>query len=516
MIALLKPGAAAVPLLHGPPIHPEPTHPEPTHPQPTHPQPTVHQPTAPHGTGSLLTPAHLTIGFIILVIAIFLFRVLKRLGRRTSNDEAQDFRVVRGSSVEDVPEKQAVRSAREGSQAITLGTIGIPSLVEAQHFAFIGTTGTGKSQGIRKILATIRTRGKRAMVADAGGESLSLFYRKGDLLFNPFDQRSVDWSPFAEVRNEYDCATIAKAAIPDTIGDANEWHLYAQTLLAEVMMGLFKLNQRSMKELMYYLFTAGREELLSFLEETPAAMLCREGNEKMLAGTRGVISTFLTSWKYLKDRGKFSIREWVQNDGASSWLFIVYRDDQFNTLRSLVSTLMELGIVEGLSLSIAPDRDLWFIMDEVDSLGKVNSLSKALSRFRKYGCKCVLGLQTISQLRVTYGRDESQSLMANISTKVVLRPGDGETAEYLSQELGEQEIEREQRTSGTSRSLGRQRTATNSTSTVRETRRTVLGGQLTKLKDLHGYIKYPGFLGKIELEYSQYREVTSPFIKMDS
>ena len=87
--------------------------------------------------------------------------------------------------------------------------------------------------------------GKRALVADAGGGFVSRFFQPGDLLFNPFDSRSVDWSPFAEIRAEYDCARIAKAAIPDGHGDGQEWHHYAQTLLSETLLALVKRDQRS-------------------------------------------------------------------------------------------------------------------------------------------------------------------------------------------------------------------------------------------------------------------------------
>ena len=51
-----------------------------------------------------------------------------------------------------------------------------------------------------------------------------------------------------------------------------------------------------------------------------------------------------------------------------------------------------------------------------------------------------MGLQTISQLQKTYGRFEAQTLLANISTKLILRVGDHETASYFSKEIGEQEI----------------------------------------------------------------------------
>ncbi len=454
-----------------------------------------------------MSPLHILAALILLALVA---KGISLILRQPKSDKG-DGRVLRGSEVKSVASTPKNKNGQSDQRIIALGGVPIPSSLESQHILFAGTTGTGKSQGISQVLKAVQSRGSRALIADAGGEYLSRFYREGDLIFNPFDRRSVNWSPFAELRNEYDCATIAKAAIPDVTGDSSEWHHYAQTLLSEVMLVLYKLKVHSVKRLLYYMTTAESAELGELLADTPAAMLCREGNERMLANTRGIISTFLVSWRYLSDEGTFSIREWIRAESGANWIYIVYRDDQFNMLRSLVSTVMEMGFSEGLSLSINPERDLWFVMDEVDSLGKVTSLSKGLSRFRKYGCKCVLGLQTISQLRTTYGADEAQTLMANLSTKVILRAGDGETAEYFSKEIGDQEIERTQRSTGSSRSLAAARNRSENTTLVRETKRTVLGAELTALENLIGYLKYPGSLTEIKLEYERYPEIADAF-----
>ena len=155
---------------------------------------------------------------------------------------------------------------------INLGGVVIPHEIEAQHLLFSGTTGSGKTQAINRILATVRRRNKRAMIADAGGGFLSRFYQSGDLILNPFDARSVDWSPFAEIRTEYDFARIAKATIPEASGEAAQWHHYAQTLLGETMLAMYKRGQRSIKQLLHYLTVADTKELGELLAGTPAIL----------------------------------------------------------------------------------------------------------------------------------------------------------------------------------------------------------------------------------------------------
>lgn len=394
---------------------------------------------------------------------------------------------------------------------VTIGGVTIPRMLEAQHFLITGTTGAGKTQVINAMLRSIRKRGNRAVIADPAGGFYSRFAQPGDVLFNPFDRRSVDWSPFAEIREPYDCERIARAIIPDGTGDSAEWHHYGQTLFAQTMLAMHKSGERSIKRLLYWLTTADAKELGGLLEGTPAAALCGKGNEKMLGSIRGIISSYLTIFQYLPDEGHFSFRQWVQEDWRDNWLFITYRDSDMALMRYLVAAALEMTLVEGLSLTEDQERGLWYVMDEVDSLGKVSSLRAGLTKLRKYGGRCVVGLQTISQLRTTYGRDEAQTLIANTSVKCILRAGDAETAKSMEHELGEQEIERQQVNDSISASeRGISQSQSTSTQVVRQS--AVLASELMGLPDLNGYLKMPGDeIARIAVGYMSMPEVTPAF-----
>ena len=110
---------------------------------------------------------------------------------------------------------QKLNKAESVEYPIKIGSVCIAHAVENQHFAICGTTGSGKTQAINSMLLTIRTRNKKAIIADAGGEFISHFYKGGDLILNPFDRRSAFWSPFAEIRQDYDCSMIARLTIPE-------------------------------------------------------------------------------------------------------------------------------------------------------------------------------------------------------------------------------------------------------------------------------------------------------------
>jgi len=431
----------------------------------------------------------------------------------SDNDNSDDL-VRRGARVVEAHELNA-RTAKDDDTRtdMNIGGVTIPRMLETQHFLISGTTGAGKTQVINGMLRSIRKRQNRAVIADPAGGFYARFGQPTDMLLNPFDSRSVRWSPFAEIRADYDCDRIAKAIIPDGKGEGGEWNHYAQTLIAQAMLSMHRQGDKSIKKLLYWLTTADQKELAGLLAGTPGAALCAKGNDRMLSSTRGIISTYIGVFQYLQDEGDFSIRQWVQDEWRENWLFITYRDDQMGLLRNLVATFLEMALVEGLSLSEDQDRALWYIMDEVDSLGKIATLRGGLTKLRKYGGRCVLGLQTIAQLRATYGRDEAQTLIANTSVKCILRAGDAETAKSMEQELGEQEIERMQvNDSFSTNDHGQSQSQSTSTQVVRQS--AVLASEVMGLPDLQGFLKLPGDeIARIQVDYVSMPEVNKAFDK---
>jgi type IV secretory pathway TraG/TraD family ATPase VirD4 len=394
-------------------------------------------------------------------------------------------------------------SASELDDAFQWGGVPIPPKVETEHFLVEGKTGSGKTQAINAMMRKVRHRNQAAIVADPAGGYLGRFGRDGDLVLNPFDKRSVQWSPYAEITHDYDYRRIAKAAIPDGVGEDAKWTTDAQVLFAECMRVLHKRGETSIKKLLYYVTVADRGELADLLGESPASVLTKQGNERMLGSVRSSAGTPLANWVYLPDNGTFSVRQWVrESDEKRTWLFMTYTDAQMAELRNLVACWLELAIVEGLSLEESQSRRLWYVMDELDSLGKVSSLRGGLTKLRKYGGVCVSGLQTIAQLRATYGHDEAQTLLSCMTTKLILKAGDGETAKYFEHEIGQQEIEREERNQGTSQQFGNLASNNTNSGVRRHVQSAVLASEIMGLENLNGYLMLTGLpIARVQLEY---------------
>lgn len=407
---------------------------------------------------------------------------------------------------------QSTAREADAPARIHIGSVPVPREIEGRHFLIAGTTGAGKSQAIYGMVRDARIRGDRGLVMDVGGAYVSRFLRPGDLILSPGDARSVAWNPFLDIRDAFDFSNLAKAVIPDGQGPDASWHNYGQGLFTEVLRALHTQGDYSISRLLYLVGQAEPEELRPLLAGSPAAILTQGDQSKMLGNTRAIISSYLLPWSFLPDGGSFSIKNWIRNSPGDQWLFISYRDNQIAALRQLLACWLQLAISETLSVDERAARPTFFIADEFDTLGKVSAAKDALTKLRKYKGSCVFGLQTVSQIRATYGRDEAQTLLACLSTKLYLRQGDPETAKYCSDDLGQAQILRTEKSSSKRKGLGGDGNETAAERHVTEA--AVMPSELQNLEDLAGYISLAGDypIARVQIPIPHLPRVAEPFV----
>jgi type IV secretory pathway TraG/TraD family ATPase VirD4 len=187
-----------------------------------------------------------------------------------------------------------------------------------------------------------------------------------------------------------------------------------------------------------------------------------------------------------------SVREWVKS--GKGVLFLPYQADQIPALRSIISTWMRLAITQTLSLGEG-DHRMWFAVDELDALGAIDGLSDALPRLRKFGGRCALGFQSISQVSTTYGHGHAQAMVENCGNTLVLRCSaseNGGTSRFASRLIGEREVLRLAHSVSRSSSgmLGAER-ETRGQSEQHTTEFAVMAAEIEQLPDRSGFLKFP-------------------------
>ncbi|MDB6085392.1 MAG: hypothetical protein JWN43_3273 [Gammaproteobacteria bacterium] len=400
---------------------------------------------------------------------------------------------------DDIGRPRAPKGSITSRRQITLAGTAVAARDETKHFKLIGTTGTGKSTAIEEILATALERGDRAVIADPDGGYLKRFYdvSRGDIVLNPFDQRSVKWDLFAEIKNAYDVDQLARSLIPDHEGADRSWRGYARTFFSAVTRQAHEGGIGDLGELYRLLVVADTNELRTMVKGTPAQPFLDEHNSRMFDSIRSVTSSAVGAIDYIaaQNAPRFSIREWV-NDQTPGVLFIPYKAAQIAALRSTISGWMRLAIFEAMNQEEQQDGEdaedrhrLWFVVDELDALGQIDGLKDALARLRKFGGRCVLGFQSIAQVSSTYGQGDAHTIVENCGNTLILRCSASEgggTARFASQLIGEREVLRTtvSRSSRYTELLG-----SVSRSEHFNVEPAVLPAEIEQLPDLTGYLK---------------------------
>jgi type IV secretory pathway TraG/TraD family ATPase VirD4 len=389
---------------------------------------------------------------------------------------------------------------RKGARAASLMLAGVPldALDETKHTKLIGTTGTGKSTAIGQLLGRALRRGDRAVISDPEGAYLARWFQeyRGDVVLNPFAAGSRRWNPFAEIRDEFDIEQLASALIPQCEDPATvEWRGYARTLLAAVLRRCVHTGADSVDELWRLLTMAGTEELRALVGGTPAQPFLEPENARMFSSIRSVMSSAISALPYISAQrsAPISVRAWVRS--GRGVLFIPYYAGQIPALRSIIAAWLRLAIVEVMGQSADRDQRLWFVVDELDALGAIDGLKDALARLRKFGGRCVLGLQSIAQVSSTYGAGDAQTIVENCGNTLILRCSgseNGGTSQFASRLIGEREVRRVYRTRGLDRgvpwTVGSGRRSTQLAEQI-VTEYAVLPSELEQLPDLCGYLK---------------------------
>ncbi len=407
----------------------------------------------------------------------------------------------RGAKVDEhATEMEPQKSGRRRDHGITLAGARVPIHDEAKHFKFIGTTGTGKSTAIQEILSKALDRGDRAVIADPDGGYMDRFYKqqRGDIVLNPFDERSVKWDLFAEIKNAYDVEQLARSLIPDHEGQDRSWRGYARTFFSAVARQAHEAGIRDVEELYRLLVVADSQELRGLVRGTPAQPFLDEHNSRMFDSIRSVASSAVGALEYVgRQKTKdFSVRRWVA-DSEQGILFMPYKAGQIAALRSTISAWMRLAIFEAMDQRTprqdepqASESRLWFVVDELDALGQIDGLKDALARLRKFGGRCVLGFQSLAQVSSTYGPGDAHTIVENCGNTLILRCSASEgggTARFASQLIGEREV--------IHTAVSNSRRTTQLFGSVTHSQHlsvepAVLPAQIEQLPDLAGYLKF--------------------------
>ncbi len=429
--------------------------------------------------------------------------------RRKSEQKLLADRVIAGSTLVNENELAKLTYEKENTYQLTIGKVSIPTSLETRHLAMIGTTGSGKTTALRQMLDGIEARGQAAIVYDTSGEFIANYYNpmRGDIIFNPFDERGAYWNPFDEINHPANADMIARYLINETHDrDRDIWLEAARGMVANIIRKLWESGKCTPLELLNTLQFMKREELEVWLSNTSSARIFADDADKATGSVLFMLSKACNLLMFLRanpneNEKPFSFSEYFKNldnlSGQKPWIFIPRKEDYFDAIKPLMALWLECASSACLGLNPSHDKRVWFILDEIADLPRVDNLTRLLPEGRKFGAAVILTFQAIGQMRNRYGKEIAEAMLGNCNTKLFMQLVDEESRSWASDTIGKVEVE----ISTLSETIDPNTGKFNKTlSTSRQIRAAVLESEL-RLEKHQAYLLFPDGLpcAKIKL-----------------
>jgi len=367
----------------------------------------------------------------------------------------------------------------------------IPRDAENKHFLIVGDTGSGKSSIIRQMLYQVDARGDSAIVYDPACEFVKQFYSmcRGDIVLNPLDARMPYWNPSKELRRKAEAKALA-VSLYQPEGVTNRFFVEApQKIFAHLLTFL-----PTPEELVRWMSDPG--EVDRRVRGTEYWMLIDPKAPQQRTGVLGSLNMSADSFRLLpkldETNSAWTATNWAET--RRGWIFITSRPTMREALRPLISLWIDTLVLRLLNEPIPDQKPVWFVIDELASLQRLPQLHTAITENRKSQNPVILGFQGRSQMQARYGED-AEAMLSQPATKIFLRTTEPRAAKWVSEAIGEVEVERLRETHYEGARAGR------NFALDRQTEPLVLPSEISGLDDLRGFLKYGNHVARFSFPF---------------
>ena len=326
---------------------------------------------------------------------------------------------------------------------------------ETKHFMFIGASGGGKTQALHYILRQLFDRGDKVIIYDTKADFTGAY--KNALLIAPWDARSPAWDIAKDCANEAEARDLASLFIEESKDPM--WSNGTRAILTALIVKLqtekgTDWNWRDLAELISFV-SADASKLEAWVKQynaTQAAVVMGGEDSKTvqsfmitLAASSALISDLAKAWGDTKKR--ISFRAWLHDENTKHKRIILQGNNKYKELTSAyigaIITTMKNEITS-VSFTDSKTRKVWFILDEVPQLGKID-ITPMIEVGRSKGVRVLMAYQDQAQISEIYGHNISKTWSSSTKTMIVFQLNRGESANWMAEEvIGDQTVLRNQ------------------------------------------------------------------------
>ena len=404
-------------------------------------------------------------------------------------------------------QKQISLYTKNKPHVLSIGNINIPTDTECKHILVFGASGSGKSVLLSQFLNQINTYSQKYndkrhyIITDVKPEFVGKFVKPDDYIFCPFDKRSISWSIFNDIDDISDYDTFASILFEQEGAKDPFWGLAAGAIFADGLKYLDLQGRKTNQDILEF-FKQPSEDLIDAINSLPPALITSKqyvnAPENTFASILATLASGLKPFMHLKDStdnsAVFSFKKYIREEyqrtnGTIPNLYLLVPANRQRIMAPLLSLVMDIMINEALTLPESQNCRLYFIIDEIGSINKIQLLPDLITKGRSYGISILALTQDPGLLREKYGPQVMQSFLNNFGTQIVLRINDAATAKELADNFGVEEIIEYKE----SIQLPQNGSPIPSISQDTTTKSLILPSQLQSLPPFKGYGKILGF-----------------------
>lgn len=364
----------------------------------------------------------------------------------------------------------------------------IPRTAEDRHIEIIGDTGSGKTTLIMQLLLQVQERGHPAIVYDPACEFIQRFYseKRRDIVLNPLDRRCPYWGPSEELVRRSEARTLAASLFqhPDERTKHEFFIETPQKIFAKLLLDL-----PTPQQLIEWM--SNEAEIDKRVQGTELAAMIHPSAPQQRSGVLGSLNLVADSFRLLpsKDEAKteWTAREWSKH--RQGWIFIPSQASEREALRPLHSFWIDMLVLRLLTAPSPNQPPVWFVLDELATLQKLPQLHTAITENRKSGNPLVLGFQGKAQLEVIYGH-LAEVMLSQPATRIFLKTGEPEAAQWVSRAIGNVEVERVKETRYHGGGMGQNFTVD------RQIEPLVLDSEISGMDPMRAYLKHGNYVAR--------------------
>jgi len=347
-------------------------------------------------------------------------------------------------------------------ETIVFGGLELPDSESTSHFLCLGTTGSGKTIIVRLLMQSVLPwiglgfdRGlgldRRALVYDAKQDALPLLAAICPDVrvrtMHPFDARGVAWDICADVREPRVAVEIAFTLIPATHESQPFFADAARHLTYGVMVSFMLSGQEwTFADLIRGLSSPRRlKAILKKHPQTRDLISAYFYDKRLLSNIMSTIATKLLAfgpiagaWDDAEE--KYSLTQWINDE---SILVLGNSEISRTAIDALNRCIFKRASDLTLALPESFTRRNWFFIDELSEAGRLDGIVSLFKKGRSKGACVAVSMQGIAGLKDErlYGPHGTAELLAQISNRFIGRVECPETGRWLSDLIGEQEVD---------------------------------------------------------------------------